>query len=344
MAHRDFAAPRWMRNAHVQTLGAAFPFFSPPRSHLSATTEELRVPLGEAHALHARAWWAGRGDRAERVSRRPAVVIVHGIGGSSDSRTVVRTAVALHRAGFHVVRFDLRGAGASVPDVPTLYHAGLSADLGVVAAHVAADPRVSGVFLFGYSGGGTMALKLAGEWGDAPPPYVRGVISASAPLDYTRVAPWMDTALRSVYRFHILGALTSAAKTFATLHPARAHYRASDVKRMSSFRHYDGTIIVPMHGFTDVDLYYEAAGAGPWLPKISVPTLLLHAEDDPMVPFDTVRPWLPRASKSVEVVLSKHGGHMGWLGGIDEASWVETWPSRRALRFLSGLEADAGLP
>ena len=100
MAHRDFATPRWMRNAHVQTLGAAFPFFSPPRSHLRAATEELRIPLGATHKLHARAWWAGD---IESDHPRPAVVLVHGIGGSSTSRTVVRTAVALHRAGFRLL-------------------------------------------------------------------------------------------------------------------------------------------------------------------------------------------------------------------------------------------------
>jgi predicted alpha/beta-fold hydrolase len=257
---------------------------------------------------------------------------------------VVRAAVALHRAGHHVVRLDLRGAGASVPDAPSLYHAGLSADLGVVASHLAKDPRASGVVLLGFSGGGSMALKLAGELGDAGDAAdrlraevgdaLRAVISISAPLDYPRVSAWMDTLARVPYRFHILRGLASGAKEFARQHPQRVHYRPSDVKRMSTFRHYDSTIIVPMHGFSDIDSYYEAASPGPVLGRIRVPTLLLHAEDDPMVPATTVKPWLAGASAAVRVELSPHGGHLGWVAGFDEASWITGWSMRRALAFL----------
>lgn len=339
----DFHLPRWLRSPHLQTLGAAAPLFSPPPSHAGVETEELRLPLAAegAHRLHARAWWVRENGV---VVRRPVVVIVHGIGGSSLSRYVVRAAVAIHRAGHHVVRLDLRGAGASVPDAPSLYHAGLSADLGVVAARLAADPRADGVVLLGFSGGGSMALKLAGELGDASEAgervrrqvgsALRAVISISAPLDYTRVGAWMDTLGRLPYRFHVLRGLSNGAREFARQHPQLAHYRPSDVKRMSTFRHYDATIIVPMHGFGDVDAYYEAASPGPWLGRIRVPTLLVHAEDDPMVPGATVRPWLADASSAVRVELSPHGGHLGWVSGFDEASWITGWSMRRALAFL----------
>jgi predicted alpha/beta-fold hydrolase len=324
----EFVAPRWLRSPHLQTLGAAVPLFAPPRSHAQAGHEDLRISLdGDLrHKLHARAWYA-RG-------RAPAVVVVHGIGGSSESRYVVRAAVALHRAGYHVVRLDLRGAGGSIVDAPSLYHAGLTGDLAVVADQVARDPRVDGVVLLGFSGGGTMALKLAGEWGDAAPPHVRAIVAISAPLDYTRVAPWMDSLGRIAYRFHVLRGLTTGARAFARLRPDRAHYRPEEVRRMSTFRHYDGTIIVPMHGFSDVDAYYASASAGPWLPRIALPTLLIHAEDDPMVPGATVHPWLAAAARAVEVALSPHGGHIGWVSGWGEESWIQSWAVRRALEFL----------
>lgn len=349
MHAHDFRLPRWLRSPHLQTLGAAVPMFSPPASHAGMATEELRLPLaapGE-HRLHARAWWVREGGA---VVRRPVVIVVHGIGGSSESRYVIRAAVALHRAGHHVVRLDLRGAGASVPDAPSLYHAGLSADLGVVAARLASDARADGVVLLGFSGGGSMALKLAGELGgggelgdrlrreigDA----LRAVVSVSAPLDYTKVGAWMDTLARLPYRFHVLRGLSNGAREFARQHPARAHYRPSDVKRMSTFRHYDSTIIVPMHGFTDVDAYYAAASPGPWLGRIRVPTLLLHADDDPMVPASTVTPWLAGASPAVRVALTPHGGHLGWVSGFDEASWITGWATKRALAFVNDVVAS----
>src|SRR5262249_41977970 len=156
----------------------------------------------------------------------PLVVIVHGIGGSSKSSYVVRTAVAFHRAGYLVVRLDLRGAGESIPDAPSLYHAGLSSDLGIVADHFAPDAPVSGVVLVGFSGGGTMALKLAGELGARGASgdhakKLQAIVSISAPLDYTRIGPWMDTLARFPYRFHVLRGLSNGARNFARQHPAR---------------------------------------------------------------------------------------------------------------------------
>jgi predicted alpha/beta-fold hydrolase len=333
MRAHDFRLPRWLRSPHLQTLGAAAPLFSPPRSHAEVATESLRIPLGDtgAHRLHAQAWWVRENDV---TARRPVVLLVHGIGGSSASRYVVRAAVAMHRAGLHVVRLDLRGAGASIPDSPSLYHAGLSADLGVAVRELAKDARVEGVVLYGFSGGGTMALKLAGELGAAVPEALRAVVSVSAPLDYTRVGAWMDTLGRLPYRFHVLRGLSTGAREFARQHPQRAHYVPNDVKRMSTFRHYDSTIIAPMHGWSDVDEYYAAAGAGQWLSRIEVPTLLVHADDDPMVPASTVRPWLASASKAVRAEVTPHGGHLGWVAGFDEASWVTGWSTKRALSFV----------
>jgi predicted alpha/beta-fold hydrolase len=320
------AIPRWLRSPHLQTLVAAAPLFAPPKSH-AAATEALRIPIDdEGHKLHARAWW--------NEGRRLAVVVVHGIGGSAESRYVLRAGVALHRAGHHVVRLDLRGAGASIPDAPSLYHAGLSEDFDHVIAFLAQDARVAGVAILGFSGGGTMALKRAGQWAERAPAALRGIVSVSAPLDYTRVAAWMDGIARLPYRFHVLRGLTEGARAFARTHPSRVSYRPSDVKRMGRFRDYDSTVIVPMHGFPDVDDYYARAGAGPWLGGIRVPTLLIHAADDPMVPRHTVEPWLKNASSAVDVVLTPHGGHIGWLAGFDEASWITGYATKRALAVL----------
>lgn len=330
----EFSAPRWLRSPHVQTLGAAVPWFARPAAHADPYEDALRIPIDDEQRLHARAWWASTAAEPPR----PLVLFVHGIGGSSLSNYAVRAAIAFRRRGYHAVRLDLRGAGASIPDVRTLYHAGLSADLDRVLSFLANDRRVSGIYLLGFSGGGSLALKLAGEWGANVPPFVRAFASISAPLDYTAVGRWMDGAGRLPYRFHVLRGLSRGARAFAAHHHARAHYRPEDVKRLSSFRYYDGTVIVPMHGFASVDAYHEAASSGPYLDRIRVPTLLMHAEDDPMVPFGSVRPWLPRASSSVRVEISRHGGHIGWIGGLDEASFVTNHPVRRTLDFFEASE------
>jgi uncharacterized protein len=324
----ELAIPRWLRSPHVQTIIGAAPVFAPPKSHADVATHHLRIPVADGKGrLHARAWW--------QDEVRPAVVLAHGIGAHGDSRCVLRAAVALHRAGHHVIRFDMRGAGESTVDAPSLYHGGLSSDLEVVASHVAQDPRVSRVVLFGFSGGGNMALKLAGEWGNRVPDHVAAIVSVSAPLYYPQVSPWMDQLGRLPYRRHVLGSLLGSAKAFALRHPSRAsHYSVEHLKRIKTFRAFDGEIIAPMHGFPDVDTYYEQASSGPWLSKITVPTLLVHAGDDPMVPKHTVLPWLGRTSSAVRVETTTHGGHIGFFAGFDEESWITTSSTKRALAFI----------
>lgn len=331
----ELPIPRWLRSAHLQTIGAAVPLHTRPRSHARAESELVRVPIEGGH-VHAHAWWSEDVQGASgAASPRVAVVIVHGIAGSAASHCCVRAAVALHRAGYHTVRMDMRGAGSSTADAPSLYHAGLTSDLDAVVRHVARDPRVSGVAVLGFSGGGSVALKLAGQWGREAPRSVLAVASVSAPLDYVRISARMDGWTCLPYRYHVLRGLLDRARAFAELHPERAHYAAADLARIKRFRAFDRDVIGPMHGFRDVDAYYAAASAGPWLGKVHVPTLLLHAEDDPMVPGDTVRPWTTAASPRVRVEVTAHGGHLGWLGGLDEASWVTGWSARRALDFFA---------
>ncbi len=325
----ESSIPRWLRSPHLQTIGAAFPLFT--SAYARAKTDDVRIPMPEAPGcfLHARAWW--------QEKRAPMVVILHGIGGSGDSHCCMRAAVALHQAGYHVARLDMRGAGNSAADVPSLYHAGLTRDLDTTVHFFADDARVANVLVLGFSGGGSVALKLAGEWGESAPPFVRGVASVSAPLDYTIVAARMDTLRCLPYRFHVLRSLLERSRAFAELHPLRAHYRVADLSRIKKFRTYDGEIIAPMHGFDCVDRYYREASSGPWLAKVRVPTVLVHADDDPMVPGSTVRPWIANASSSVRAHVTPHGGHIGWLAGVDEEKWIQSWATRRVVDFFDSL-------
>ena len=105
-------------------------------------------------------------------------------------------------------------------------------------------------------------------------------------------------------------------------------------RQLKLFREYDLEIIVPMHGFDSVEHYYRCASSGPYLPKIALPSLVVHAKDDPMVPFASVEPWTHGASKQVSFAFSDHGGHIGWVGGVDEASWITGWSTRTVLRFF----------
>jgi predicted alpha/beta-fold hydrolase len=319
---QDFSAPRLLRNRHVQSLGAALPLWMN-----GDVSEDVRVPLPGGGALHARASWQTRDALA--------VVVVHGLGGSSESSYVRRAGQAMVDAGFHVVRMNVRGGGDSMPDAPNLYHAGLIEDPAVMLADVAARPRVTGVALLGFSLGGNVSLKLAGSWGAAVPPYVRAVASVSAPLDLVETSRALERLPALPYRIYLLRKLLEQGREFARVHPSRATYDPAKLRRIRTIRAYDDEVIAPMHGFCDAHDYYVSSSAGPGLADVRAPTLIVHAADDPIIPEVSVKRWLRDASPAVRVAWSARGGHVGWFSGVGKDAWVRTWAVDRVASFFA---------
>jgi predicted alpha/beta-fold hydrolase len=326
-----FDAPRWLGNGHLQTLAASLPLWAPPRS-FPDEPEHARIPLPDGGALHARAYWQRGGGQ------RTAVLLVHGLGGTSQSRYVVRAAVAFHRAGFHAVCLDLRGVGEGVTDAFAVYHAGLTEDPRLAAEWLASRADVSSVVVVGFSMGGHVAIRLAGELGDARGP-VSGVVAISAPLDLLAVSRAIERLRSWPYHQYVLRNLVKNARAFAERYPDRARFDASRLSSVGTIRAYDDLVSAPSHGFADADDYYRRASAGPFVPRIRLPTLLLHAEDDPMVPPSCVRPWLDEAPDAVTPIWSRRGGHVAWVGGLSEDTWVDTWPIQRAREFAERVSA-----
>lgn len=274
-----------------------------------------------------------------RSVRAPAVLLVHGIGGSADSPYILRAAAAFLAEGFHVARLDLRGAGDSVVDAPSLYNAGLSSDVALAGAALAADPNVDGVGYVGFSLGGNMVLKLAGEWGASPPEHARGVVAISPVVDLEPVARALEVPRRLPYRMYIVRHLLLAARAFMTMHPDRArdlHMSLEGLSRWSTVRDYDRKVVVPMYGYASPEAYYAAARSASYLGDIGIRTLFAFAEDDPIIPASTVEPWLSHASPAVELAWTRQGGHVGWIEGVSKEAFVRTWPVVRAIRFLRG--------
>lgn len=325
MTHEtEFRPHGLLRTAFMQTVIGTAPVWIPrPVSTL------VRVPI-EGGFLHL--------HTTLRPHRAPGVVLVHGIGGSSDSNYVLRAASLLLDAGFHVARLDLRGAGSSLADAPSLYHAGLSDDLARAGEALAREPDVDGVAFVGFSLGGNLVLKAAGEWGASPPPWARAVAAMSPLVDLEPTSAALETPATFFYRTYVVRSLRTTALAFAAQLRAQGRevrFHPERTTSLSTVRDYDREVVVPMHGFRDVSDYYDRARSGPLLGKITVPTLFAFAEDDPMIPVATVRPWLEKAGAApIEVVWSKRGGHVGWFEGLTREAFVRTWGMRLALDFL----------
>jgi len=246
----------------------------------------------------------------------------------------VRGARALYRAGFHVVRLDLRGAGDGLARAPTIYHAGMTEDPRVAVEALVKDSRVSSLVLVGISLGGHLLVKLAGEWGAHAPSAVRAVVTISSPVDIASATHEIDRIRNVPYGAYVLLGLVKQAHDFARVHPDKTRFELDRLRCVRKIRDYHDHVIAPMHGFDGADDYHARASAAPYLPSITLPTLMIHADDDPMVPLSTVTPFLGHASKNVSLLKSTGGGHVGWLGGLRETHWVNTWAIERSIAFL----------
>jgi uncharacterized protein len=328
MVHHTFLPPSLLRSRHVQTLCAAAPFFA--RAKRAADRSEHRriaIPDGALHAF---------AQQAATDTPKGLVLLVHGIGGTTESQYVLRAGRHLLAQGWDLLRLNLRGAGGSMPDAPTLYHAGLTSDLDEVVRQV--TPRAGKLHIAGFSGGGSLALKLAAEWGPSVPSHVGALVAISSPLDFETIGRWIDSPPCVTYRFHVMRGLVRMARAFAKAHPHKTRFDIQRLSRLGRIYDFDRDVIVPMHGFESVEAYWRSASPGPLLSRVNTPSLLLQAKDDPMVPWQTYEPWLAAASPSVVARASAHGGHLGWVAGMRERDWVASWPVQQMDAFF---EANA---
>jgi len=290
------ARPPWL-GPDLQTLRNAL---RPPRIALAG--ERLELALAD-----------GSGDRLAAMLHRPAacqrplVVLIHGLSGGEESAYMLVSAAALLERGHPVLRLNLRGAGASRPLCRFQYHAGRTADLRAALVALAPALTADGVLLVGYSLGGNMLLKfLAEHAGDLP---VRAAAAVSAPLDLAAAARRILMPRNRLYHWNLLRAMKREALTpAAELAPSErlAITAARDIVE------FDDRFVAPRNAFAGAADYYARNSAEQFLPAIRVPTLIVHALDDPWIPPDVYRRVRWADHRHLRAVLSPGGGHVGF--------------------------------
>ncbi len=235
------------------------------------------------------------------------VVILHGLGGSATSYYARKAAKAAADAGLDSLRLNLRGADREGADY---YHAGLTDDLAAALGSNALE-GYEHLLLLAYSLGGNMMLRyLAGE----PDPRVRAAAAVCSPIDLERGARAIDRPRGFFYRRHVLNALKDIYRHVAARRDVPVP--VSEAARIDTIELWDERIIAPRHGFAGAEDYWAKTSACHVLGEIGTPTLFVAAERDPMVPIDTVRPWLQNATTLRRIVTS-HGGHVGFPRRVD---------------------------
>lgn len=326
LANRSFPTPRGWRLGHLQSIRSRV---LPRQWELSDVSSQVRFLADLSD---------GSGDRLAVTVHRPTVsraglalvVLIHGLGGSAESDYIRATARGLLRSGFAVARVDLRGAGDSGHHSVGLYHAGRTEDLRDVLRQIQEHSH-TGLALMGFSLGGNAVLKLAGEpQGD---PAIRGVIAVSAPLDLSVGVEHLHHMMFGGYERFIMNGLR---EDMARPGP-RSGLTPAEAAALAAARtvvEFDEAITAPRNGWRDAAEYYAVNSSAQYLPQISIPTLIIHALDDPLVPVGPYQAvnWDSLTAKGyVETAFTKHGGHVGF----HQRGKAYPWYVGQAISFLA---------
>ena len=337
-----FVPRRFLRNGHLQTLAGNFL----PRTHPALPQAEARlveveaakpavagIPACAASEVLCHCHWQPLPER----SSRPTLIVLHGLEGSSQSQYVVGNAARAWAAGCNVVRMNMRNCGGTEHLSPTLYHSGYSNDVRIVMETLVAEHGLRSVALVGYSMGGNLVLKLAGELDGGAPAYLKAVVGVSPATDLAASADALHEPWNRVYEWKFLRGLLRRYQRKAELFSQI--YKPESARGVRTLREFDDRITAAYSGFTGADDYYARSSSARVAAEIAVPTLILHAQDDPFVRMLPVTRATLLANPHITLVETQHGGHCAFLGpasaGLTGVSRDDGyWAEKMLLQFI----------
>jgi uncharacterized protein len=325
-----FVPRRGLSNGHIQTIIGSF--LPRPAFPHSAVPETVEVDPADGSRVLCHCHWQ------PETARHFTVVLVHGLEGSSNSQAILGIARRAWDAGCNVIRMNMRNCGDTDVLSPTLYHSGLSGDVGAVVNHYTKRFGLKRVALVGYSMGGNLVLKLAGEWGNRPP--LCAVAAVCPAIDLAADSDAVHEPMNRLYEWHFLLGLVRRFRRKAALFPSL--YDTGRLWPVRSLREFDDRIIARYGGFRDASDYYYRAASARVVDRIAVPTLILHSLDDPFIRLVPETRAALRANPQVTLVETSHGGHCAYLSRDpgNDTHWAEA----TVIRFLLAVTAETHNP
>jgi len=321
-----FEAHPLLKNGHAMTVAAAYlprRFAIPPAEARLFQVDAESQLLGHCH------WQAGKRKDA------PVLVIVHGLEGSSDSNYERGIAEKAFPRGFHVVRLNQRNCGGTEALTPTLYNSGMSKDYRRVLEELSAGDGFERIFFAGYSMGGNLVTKMAGEFGAAVPSALRGVCVVCPSIDLAACADALERAENYFYQRYFVSGLMSRYARKQQLFPER--YKLNGLGPIRTVREFDDVITAPHFGYRDAQDYYDHVGAKRVAAQVRVPLLMITAQDDPFVPYVSFLAAKITENPAIRLVAPERGGHCGFISR--HAGAERFWAEQRIVEFCESLRA-----
>ncbi|MDC8449402.1 MAG: alpha/beta fold hydrolase [Nitrospira sp.] len=303
------------------------PRYLPRDTSLAGLPQESRFFSVEPDAqLLGYCHW--QGDRTSS----PTVILVHGLEGSSDSRYMRGIAAKAYRSGFNAIRMNQRTCGGTEHLSSTLYNSGLSSDYRAIVRELAQRDGLERIWLVGYSMGGNLVLKAAGELGQTEPA-LAGVTAVCPNIDPTVCARALEEPRNWIYHRHLLTRLKSRLRRKATLLPGK--WDLSQLDRIATISEFDDRYTAQDGGYRDGADYYDRAGARHVLDSISIPTLIITAQDDPFIPYSMFTKLSIQGNPHIRLIAPRYGGHCGFFQSSPNGE-DRYWAENRIVDFLLG--------
>jgi predicted alpha/beta-fold hydrolase len=318
-----YSPPLWLRGSHRMTLYTwakrrSFPALPAADTRVFEISPVTRV-LAHCH------WQPNR-------TAHPTVLVLHGLEGSSDAHYMKGTAEKAFARGFNVVRLNQRNCGGTDHLSEGLYHSGLTSDPVSVLRELAARDGLGAFVVVGYSLGGNLTLRMAGEFGEAPPVDLRAVCAVSPTLDLPGCMDALERPSNRIYEWHFMYHLQRRMRQKARLFPHL--YDARGLGRIWSVRAFDDRYTAPHHGYRDAADYYHRAASMQVVDQIRVPTLILTAADDPFIPVGPFRDPKVTGNPAITVVITEHGGHCGFVEAAQDG-YDGYWAEQQIVNFAA---------
>jgi uncharacterized protein len=324
-----YTAPRGLGGGHLQTL---YPALFRRLPHLTRIAERLELSDGDFLDLE---WTENRFPRL--------AILSHGLEGSSRAAYIQGMAAALFRRGWDVLAWNLRGCGGQTNRLPRFYHSGASDDLAAVVAHAIATHRYQRISLVGFSLGGNLVLKFLGEQAHQLPPLVRAAAAISVPCDLACSAERLASPANALYMRRFLRDL------HAKIHAKARHFpdqiNPSLLRGIRDFHGFDEHFTAPLHGFLNARDYWTRSSCRPFLPRITIPVLLINALNDPFLGPACYPREEATDSPNLFLETPAQGGHVGFpTFGAQGEYWSEQRTAEFILHHAGPTATAAGNP
>jgi len=311
-----------LKNAHAMTIAAAF---APRRFDLPLPEDRLFQVDPQSKILGHCHWQPGK------LPDAPVIVIVHGLEGSSDSNYARGIAGKAFHRGFHAVRLNQRNCGETESLTPTLYNSGMSNDYRAVLEELSSVDGFRQIFFVGYSMGGNLVAKMAGEFADAAPPALRAICTVCPAMDLAPCADALERWDNYPYQRKFVSGLMARYARKQQFFPQL--YSTNGLPPIRTVRQFDDFIIAPRFGYRDAQDYYESVSAKRVVAQIRVPFLLITAQNDPFVPYSLFLAAKVAENPVIRFVAPQYGGHCGFIS--NQPGPERFWAEQRVVDFCS---------